>query len=67
MVSQETGDKIQRKRKDDGRVLLSGDAVEGLTMNHGIIRLETLLTQRHLAELPSSGPDCRGIRIGLEQ
>ena len=47
MVSQETGDKIQRKRKDDGRVLLSGDAVEGLTMNHGVITLETLLTQGH--------------------
>ena len=35
MVSQETGDKIQRKRKDDGRVLLRGDAVESLKKNHG--------------------------------
>ena len=30
MVAQEAGDQVQGQREDDGRVLLGGDAVQGL-------------------------------------
>ena len=34
MVSEQTGDQVQGQGEDDGRVLLGGDAVQGLDSKH---------------------------------